>query len=235
MKKSRKSKIVLFSVLGLATVSLATVGFASWVLNTVKGVDDATFKAEVGDVLTNEVSASITAKELAVSFDNVASPTNDLKNGNSKVEDLEFSFTTTISATSISVLSGVEITFAPQKTFLDLATSSNDEEKYIVFPFDTATKKVSIPITNGTTLGTVPTIPNYQSGDITVSNSSNTTTITTKFRFAWGAAFGGVNPGKCTTVDSSTLLTRLNTFRNALTAITATPLMTITVTPTITA
>ena len=73
MKKSRKSKIVLLSVLGLATVSLATVGFASWVLNTVNGDDDATFKAEVGDVLTNEVSASITAKELAVSFDNVAS------------------------------------------------------------------------------------------------------------------------------------------------------------------
>ena len=235
MKKSRKSKIVLLSVLGLATVSLATVGFASWVLNTVKGVDDATFKAEVGDVISNQVSASITTKELNVRFDNVEKPTNDLKNGDTKVEDLEFSFTTTISATSISFLGGVEITFAPQETFLALATSSKDEAKYIVFPFDTSTKKVSIPITNGTTLGTVPTIPNYQSGDITVSNSSNTTTITTKFRFAWGAAFGGVNPGICTTVDSSILVTRLNAFRNALTAITATPLMTITVTPTITA
>ncbi|MCI7224761.1 MAG: hypothetical protein MR491_01225, partial [Mollicutes bacterium] len=83
-------------------------------------------------------------------------------------------------------------------------------------------------------LGTVPTIPNYKAGDINVSNSENTTTIATKFRFAWGDAFGGVNPG-VSTLESSILVTRLNAFKAAFNGISETPLMRITVTPTITA
>ena len=31
MKKNTKSKIVLFSVIGLAAISIGTVGFATWV------------------------------------------------------------------------------------------------------------------------------------------------------------------------------------------------------------
>ena len=38
MKKNKKSKLVLFSVLGLAAISIGTVGFATW----VTGVDSRT-------------------------------------------------------------------------------------------------------------------------------------------------------------------------------------------------
>ena len=53
MKKSRKSKIVLLSVLGLATVSLATVGFASWVISGETPATSDNITAEVGAVVDN--------------------------------------------------------------------------------------------------------------------------------------------------------------------------------------
>ena len=73
MKKSRKSKIVLLSVLGLATVSLATVGFASWVINEITPATSNNITAEVGSIVDNTLKATIDgSSDLKVRFDNLA-------------------------------------------------------------------------------------------------------------------------------------------------------------------
>ena len=93
MKKSRKSKIVLFSVLGLATVSLATVGFASWVISGVTPATSDNITAEVGKIEDKTLSATITSttEDLSVRFDNVKKGTTNAKfdNGDGKVDGFE--------------------------------------------------------------------------------------------------------------------------------------------------
>ena len=59
MKKSRKSKIVLLSVLGLATVSLATVGFASWVISGVTPAEEKNITVSAGAVTDSSLIATI--------------------------------------------------------------------------------------------------------------------------------------------------------------------------------
>ena len=48
MNKNKKSKIVLFSVIGLAAVSIGTVGFATWMVGVQKTNDVLTVTANVG-------------------------------------------------------------------------------------------------------------------------------------------------------------------------------------------
>ena len=72
MKKNTKSKIVLFSVIGLAAISIGTVGFATWVtgldkktetVNTSITVDTASNKTcYVEAVLGDDNSISLTEK-----------------------------------------------------------------------------------------------------------------------------------------------------------------------------
>ncbi len=49
MNKNKKSKVVLFSVIGLAAVSIGTVGFATWVVGVQKTETSLTVKALVDD------------------------------------------------------------------------------------------------------------------------------------------------------------------------------------------
>ena len=76
MKKNTKSKIVLFSVIGLAAISIGTVGFATWVtgldkktetVNTTITVDKASNKTcYVEAELGTDNSISLTEKTAAV-------------------------------------------------------------------------------------------------------------------------------------------------------------------------
>lgn len=75
MKKNTKSKIVLFSVIGLAAISIGTVGFATWVtgldkktetVNTSITVDTASNKTcYVEATLSSDNSISLTEKKAA--------------------------------------------------------------------------------------------------------------------------------------------------------------------------
>lgn len=231
MKKSRKSKIVLLSVLGLATVSLATVGFASWVISGETPVTSDNISATVGDVVDNTLTAAITdTTNISVNFDNVQNGGNGFTNGDSKVEDLNVDFTATVTG-NLEKLSKVEFTFSPSKEFLALngsSTDSNTTDDYIVFPFsDSSTKKITL------TKGGTYTLTGHANDSLvttSVNGDGNVLTLTCSFKFAWGAAFGGKNPGDSTnTVDKADLVTRLKAFKQVFP--TTGTLMTVTVTP----
>lgn len=55
MNKNRKSKLVLFSVIGLAAVSIGTVGFATWVVGVQKTEASLTVKALVDDTTNSSL------------------------------------------------------------------------------------------------------------------------------------------------------------------------------------
>lgn len=55
MNKNRKSKLVLFSVIGLAAVSIGTVGFATWVVGVQKKTESLTVTASVDNTKNSSV------------------------------------------------------------------------------------------------------------------------------------------------------------------------------------
>lgn len=55
MNKNRKSKFVLFSVIGLAAVSIGTVGFATWMVGVEKKSEALTFTANVDNTLNESI------------------------------------------------------------------------------------------------------------------------------------------------------------------------------------
>ena len=192
MKKSRKSKIVLLSVLGLATVSLATVGFASWVISGVTPASDQNITAIAGEVVDKTLSASIVSGEcdLSVRFDNLAKGTEGLtiQNGSEDdKEDLDFKIVTTITAGDklTGNLAGVKYEF----TYADVLDQSITK-KYVAFA-------------KGTTYTPTITFNGDEAASITDSTTdtlaftdAKTLKITSIFSFTWGQAFGYNNPGK---------------------------------------
>lgn len=230
MKKSRKSKIVLLSVLGLATVSLATVGFASWVISDVTSATNNNITAEVGSIVDNTLTAAITeTTKIGVNFDNVLNGGNGFTNGDNKVEDLDVEFKATITG-NLDKLSSVKFVFAPTENFMALTgsgTSGDTADDYIVFPFaDTSNK--TITLTKGSSGYDLTGHTNQSS--VTTSISGNVLTLTCNFKFAWGAAFGNKNPGDSTNnTPKADLVTRLKAFNEHFPK--EKNLMTITVTP----
>ena len=108
MNKNRKSKLVLFSVIGLAAVSIGTVGFATWMVGVQKTNEVLTVKANVDNTLNEsiflEATTSNTPLIIAESAVHTKAGTDilgakvdgDLTDGNVTVSEnaLKFSFTT---------------------------------------------------------------------------------------------------------------------------------------------
>lgn len=194
MKKSRKSKIVLFSVLGLATISLATVGFASWVISGETPATSDNITAEVGAVVDNTLSASIVTAEcdFKVRFDNLAKGAEGLKIANgsdTEKEDLDFKIVTTITAGDKlnGCLKGVKYDFT-YDTVLTNAINNN----YVAFA-----KGTSYNTTINFTADTTATISDPTTNTLSFSSDDvKAVKVTSTFSFTWGTAFGGQNPGK---------------------------------------
>ena len=72
MKKSQKSKIVLCSILGLAAISIGSVGFATWLVGVNKTTETLTVQAVVDnsqndsiylDVVTTQEKVKVEGKK----------------------------------------------------------------------------------------------------------------------------------------------------------------------------
>ena len=186
MKKSRKSKIVLLSVLGLATVSLATVGFASWVISGVTPATSNNITAEVGSIVDNTLSASIDgSSELAVRFDNLSTGTT-MGNGDGQTQDLDFTIDTTITTTG-TTLAGLLTSVKYEFTLGDFLKNAI-RDNYITFESSAIVASIT---------GTDSHLTSTEG--FTVTNTSATKIkIARTFSFGWGTAFNSDNPGKLT-------------------------------------
>ena len=68
MKKSQKSKIVLCSILGLAAISIGSVGFATWLVGVNKTTETLQLEAKVDDTKNDSIylEATITSNSFVV-------------------------------------------------------------------------------------------------------------------------------------------------------------------------
>ena len=231
MKKSRKSKIVLLSVLGLATVSLATVGFASWVISGVTPTSSQNITVSAGTVTDNTLKAEILSNpELNVAFDNT-----QVENGltGDYNEDLNFSFSVKVTGKE-DVLSGIKFTFTLNGQFEKLFTDG-----YLKFITNNGSNLVKeFIMTKGTTCTFADsnvTFADSEHSSVTYSYADGAGTFTCKFAFKWGIVFKNVNPSQCYATskdsDKATVITNLKAFDTEAQKLPASGWMSVVVTP----
>lgn len=248
-KNNKRNKIIMWGLIATASISLASVGFASFVINqnvssTVDGV-----AISVGAVSNQSITAA--ASEVAIdsktglSFDNVATGTEGQKvtNGDEKVEKLSFKIKTTLTITDgdfSSLLTNLTFTFSDT---LDSAVTDG----YITMPFakdnkqtitfskaDNADNQFNVSYTNDTSGVSVDGL----NGNVyTFSAGSKEINITTTFTCGWGSNFFNDNPGKITlgsennetnkTLTVKEFTTRISTLKDAVNG----KKLTVTVTP----
>lgn len=220
----RKSNFIIFTVISLATISLATIGFSSWIIKET--TDDTTdnIKVEVGKVVDDTLTAKIEdGADLSVRFDNIKDGA--IATSDTVYEDLDFSFIVSVSGTGTK--KGLKFEFSENATLTTLATNN-----YIDLPYSSATFAVSETGTSGA----------LQNGStVSVSTSSTDSSVmifTCNFKFAWGSVFEHKNPSKLyeeyktAGTDVNILLQNLKAFGKANESLTSSAaILTCTVTP----
>ncbi|MCI6788317.1 MAG: hypothetical protein MR606_00415 [Mollicutes bacterium] len=226
-KRSKMNKIIMWGLIATASVSLASVGFASWVINTITPTNGDNVKVTVGEVKNKSLIAKVNTEgtDLNVAFDNDAEKDTtggNFVNDDGKKEKLSFTIKTTFEtgATQISdVLGGVDFDFTVGTDLQKLinASDSTGATNYIKAPsFIGTDNKSTIRFTwTGTACSSTALVPDksaYFSTGIQTNSSGagKTFSFTTTFTFEWGSAFLNVNPNKTTigSSDSTTALTR---------------------------
>ncbi len=234
MKKSRKSKIVLFSVLGLATVSLATVGFASWVISGETDTGSQNITVSTGEVTDNTLKAEILTTptpDIKVAFDN-----KQVENGLSGTyaEDLQFGFSVKVTGTE-TVISGIKFTFTLDDNFENLFTMN-----YLQFITNNTTGLVKeFTMSKGETCAISDSGVSFADtvkSSVTYAYAGGAGTFTCKFAFKWGSKFDNVNPSECyanksTDEAKATVISNLKAFDAAAKLVTTSPWMSVVVTP----
>ncbi len=224
----RKSNFVIFTVISLASISLATIGFSSWIIKETKDATTDNIKIEVGKVVDDTLSATIEeGADLSVRFDNIKDGA--IATSDTVYEDLNFSFTVDVLGTGTK--KGLKFEFSENATLTTLATNN-----YIDMPYSSATFTVS-------ETGASDSLKNGSKVTVATSTTDSTKMIfTCSFKFAWGSVFSNMNPTKLyekyknegTANDINTLLQNLKAFGKASESLVSSgAILTCTVTPVI--
>ena len=137
MNKNKKSKLVLFSVLGLAAISIGTVGFATWAVGVQRKEASLTLTAVVDNTVNDSVilEATINSSKQFIVADKIeVNKVNDEIIGTSKGEGtvgysadaLKFSFET------LQYSVGSSVTTLPTKMIIELVEDSGINAKNYV-------------------------------------------------------------------------------------------------------
>ena len=204
MNKNRKSKLVLFSVIGLAAVSIGTVGFATWMVGVQKKEETLTVNALVDNTVNSSIylEASITNNKIIV-----AEETEYVKGGEgSRATDIVFASKKEGEAFTVNE-HALEFTFStlqfskgdtvefPRQLKLELMESTNNT-------LSTEDSKVGRagegPWTYLQLSQTINlTSASYTEDDTVTGKSYKTYKLTqTTYSLEWGSFFGNNSPVK---------------------------------------
>lgn len=213
-KRSKMNKIIMWGLIATASVSLASVGFASWVINSMTSTKGDNINVQIGKVENLSVTAALkavgtgSATDLTVRFDN-DNKNAAVGNGDKKVEDLEFAFEYTLTNSGeLSVghsVKEVDIKFTNISNQINEMVTGN----YITSPLNDT--KVTIEEKETGTTAAAATNPNHE-----ITYEKNKITIISKFKFGWGTAFNGENPSKKSVPEGAKWETTLTNFVNIL-------------------
>lgn len=215
-KRSKMNNIIMWGLIATASVSLASVGFASWVINTVVPGKADNMDITVGAVSDESITA--TAVELAnennkkgLIFDNLANGTvgSSIQNGDNKVEKLSFTIKTTLTINDGNfqdLLTSLSFTF---NDALDAAVN----DSYITMPFAKDKKQVITLIKqdsgNQFKVAYLPpsgvAIKGATGDTYSYTANAKSIEISTTFTCGWGSAFNNQNPGKLTISDEDNI------------------------------
>ena len=198
MLNKNRSKIVIYSLIGLATVALATVGFSGWIIDgsvdanenvsvTVSEIADRTTVIEVLDsecdkVVCFDYDKNSQNKNPNIVFDDDPSKTTG--------EDLNFSIKFTIKSNSALNLENkhtINFTFdkATKTKFQEINANENFIDYSCIKDFS-----FNLPTENNSSVTPSKNI----TYSVTYSNEYKTATIVSTFTFDWGDYFKGKNP-----------------------------------------
>lgn len=201
MKRIRKNRVLIYSLLGVFSLSLVGVGFAAWTFTGLVG-DETLVTVKVGDAIDKVLVVDATVTDGNVNFDNLENGSSNVTNDpNGGVEDLSFAIEYTLTSTvSLFDESSGNARFKIDVVF-DEATKNayknafDQENKQFI---DTSCLNgFSFETKNDTSIDSVPNVVS------TISYSQNNTvaTVTSTFNFKWGSYFGGKNPAESMTGD----------------------------------
>lgn len=212
-----------FIVLGLAALSLGTIGFSSWIISGISGTVDNDVNVKVGDVVDKRLTYELVegSQELKLNFDaDKDAPSGGVISADpdGEDEDLTFGFSFRIYAATeesyATAISGkkVSLTFSTNNEKFKSAVTNG----YILSPIDIDDgEQVETGIENlASDIGETPvkyaapegatdiTRLTYSIEDYTdVGKSGKTVKLT--YSFAWGAVFKFKNPVELKSGDFS--------------------------------
>lgn len=230
-----------FIVLGLAALSLGTIGFSSWIISGINGTVDNDVKVKVGDVVDKRLTYELVQNpiDLNLNFDadiEAASGGVIAADPDGEDEDLTFGFSFRIYAATKEIYNAA---ISDKKVYLTF-DSKNDgfkgvvANKYILSPFaiggtpheETGITSLAtntegekqVKYTNDPSGAGEITRLTYSIADYNETGKSGKTVKLT-YSFAWGKVFNFRNPVELTSVDFSaakTALDAINAIDNSL-------------------
>ena len=215
-KKSKMNKIIMWGLIATASLSLASVGFASWVINTIVPGKVDNMDIAVGAVSDESITATAAEvpdgkKRTGLIFDNLADGTegSNIQNGDGSVEKLSFTIKTTL---KIKDGNFQDLLTSLSFTFNDALNKAVTDD-YITMPFATNNKQViTLKKTASGNQFEVTYLPanNVAIEGITGNTYTYTTdakeiNISTTFTCGWGSKFNNDNPGKLTFSDTDNI------------------------------
>lgn len=214
-----------FIVLGLAALSLGTIGFSSWIISGIDGTANNEVNVKVGDVkdqrLTYELVQDQESKDLNLSFDadkEAVSGGVITSGSDGEDEDLTFGFSFRIYAETAESYSGaindkkVYLTFSTENTnFKDAVTNGYilspiaiDSKEHLETEIASLASNIGEKSANYTAPNGAKNITRltYSIEDYSdVGKSGKTVKLT--YSFAWGEVFKFKNPVELTSGDFS--------------------------------
>lgn len=220
--KIKHNKILTYSMLGLAAVSLVGVAFSSWLVQEIQGAKVENITVSVADV--QDKSLIITEAKLDennstflfdAKEDDKTGPI--IYTGNTGGEDLTFGITFKVEkalnadgTAAADHFGGVHVKWEVTNDAAGQALKSAITNDYIVSPLSDS--NVALPeFTIGSASGTNVKVT-YKADTVT----KTTLNVSVTFSFAWGSVTNNQNPGEYAT-DSGTTQTALQVL-NALQA-----------------
>ena len=216
MKNNKKSKIVLFSVIGLAAISIGTVGFATWITGVENrtATDNVTVNVDTSKNKTVIVEAALSETDNTLSLTEPTTTNSQLiKVENGKDTDLTVTFKSfRVIVSDAYTLNSINFTLEGT----NIENCAINEDKLSIYPLNlyvgaANTNKLSyLKITNSTlNTSSLKTIASEEEGYI---EGYTCYTLTTKaFTFSWGTMFGESNETPSTYLSNCSEAQKLST------------------------
>lgn len=229
--KIKHNKILTYSMLGLAAVSLVGVAFSSWLVQEIQGAKVANITVSVADVQDKSLiitDAKVDESNKTFLFDAKEDDTTGpiIYTGDTGGEDLTFGITFKVEkalnadgTAAADHFGGVHVKWEVTNDAAGQALKSAITNSYIVSPLSDIDAALPSFTTIGADSGTTVSENNVKVTYDADTVTKTTLTVSVTFSFAWGSKTGGQNPGEYATTDdpatTQTALQVLNDLQDA--------------------